>query len=61
MIKFKITKTPIKNKKAYTIIELSITILIISLLMAGVFSFATGSINDAKFALTKQRINEIYK
>jgi prepilin-type N-terminal cleavage/methylation domain-containing protein len=61
MIKFKITKTLIKNKKAYTIIELSITILIISLLMAGVFSFATGSINDAKFALTNQRINEIYK
>jgi len=61
MIKFKITKPSLSNKKAYTLIELSITILIISLLMAGVFSFATGSINNAKSALTNQRINEIYK
>jgi prepilin-type N-terminal cleavage/methylation domain-containing protein len=61
MIKFKITQPSLKNKKAYTLIELSITILIISLLMAGVFSFATGSINNAKSALTKQRMDEIYK
>ena len=61
MIKFKITQPSQKNKKAYTLIELSITILIISLLMAGVFSFATGSINDAKSALTNQRMDEIYK
>ena len=61
MIKFKIIKPIQKNKKAYTLVELSITILIISLLMAGVFSFATGSINDAKLALTKQRMDEIYK
>jgi prepilin-type N-terminal cleavage/methylation domain-containing protein len=61
MIKFKIIKPSLKNKKAYTLIELSITILIISLLMAGVFSFATGSINNAKSALTKQRMDEIYK
>ena len=61
MIKFKITQPSLKNKKAYTLIELSITILIISLLMAGVFSFATGSINNAKSALTTQRINDVYK
>jgi prepilin-type N-terminal cleavage/methylation domain-containing protein len=61
MIKFKNTKLSPNNKKAYTLIELSITILIISLLMAGVFSFATGSINDAKSVLAKQRISEIYK
>ena len=61
MIKFKIIQPSQKNKKAYTLIELSITILIISLLMAGVFSFATGSINNAKSALTNQRMNEIYK
>jgi prepilin-type N-terminal cleavage/methylation domain-containing protein len=61
MIKFKITQPSLKNKKAYTLIELSITILIISLLMAGVFSFATGSINNAKSALTNQRKDEIYE
>ena len=61
MIKFKITQPTLKNKKAYTLIELSITILIISLLLAGVFSFATGSMNDAKSALTTQRMDEIYK
>ena len=61
MIKFKIIKPALENKKAYTLIELSIAILIISLLMAGVFSFATGSINDAKSALTTQRMEEIYK
>ena len=61
MIKFKIIKPIQKNKKAYTLVELSITILIISLLMAGVFSFATGSINNAKSALTTQRMDEIYK
>jgi len=61
MIKFKITQPSLKNKKAYTLIELSITILIISLLMAGVFSFATGSINNAKSALTTQRRDEIYE
>ena len=61
MIKFKIIKPALKNKKAYTLIELSIAILVISLLMAGVFSFATGSINNAKSALTNQRIDEIYK
>ena len=61
MIKFKIIQPSLKNKKAYTLFELSIAILIISLLMAGVFSFATGSINDAKSALTNQRMDEIYK
>ncbi len=49
------------NKKAYTLIELSIAILVISLLMSGVFSMATGSINNSKSTLTTQRLNEIYK
>jgi len=43
------------------LIELSIVILVISLLMAGVFSMATGSINNSKVALTNKKMKEIYK
>ena len=57
MIRNKVTKP----KSAYTLIELSIVILVISLLMAGVFSMATGSINSSKVALTNQKMKEIYK
>lgn len=49
------------NKKGYTLIELTIAILVISLLMAGIFSMATGSITGSKSALAIQRMNEIYK
>jgi prepilin-type N-terminal cleavage/methylation domain-containing protein len=60
MIKTKITKN-LSGKKGYTLVELSIAILIISLLMAGVFSMLTGSINNSKATLTSQRISQIYK
>jgi prepilin-type N-terminal cleavage/methylation domain-containing protein len=60
MIKTKITKN-LSVKKGYTLVELSIAILIISLLMAGVFSMLTGSINNSKATLTTQRVNQIYK
>ena len=60
MTKIKITKN-LSNKKAYTLIELSIAILIISLLMSGVFSILTISVNKAKSTLTTQRLNEVYK
>lgn len=60
MLKKKIVKN-FHNKKAYTLIELSIAILVISLLMAGVFSMATGSISGSKSIVATQRMNEIYK
>jgi len=60
-IENKINLKNFNNKRAYTLVELSIVILIISLLMAGVFSMATGSINSSKESLTNQRIKEIYK
>jgi prepilin-type N-terminal cleavage/methylation domain-containing protein len=60
MLKKKIVKN-FNDKKAYTLIELSIAILVISLLMAGVFSMATGSISGSKSVLATQRMNEIYK
>jgi prepilin-type N-terminal cleavage/methylation domain-containing protein len=60
-IKNKIDTNNNCNKRAYTLVELSIVILVISLLMAGVFSMATGSINNSKVALTNQKMKEIYK
>jgi prepilin-type N-terminal cleavage/methylation domain-containing protein len=60
-IKNKIRTDNYYNKRGYTLIELSIVILVISLLMAGVFSMATGSINSSKVALTNQKMKEIYK
>lgn len=50
-----------KPKLGYTLIELSISILIISLLMAGLFSVATGSVNNSKRRSTNTKMEQIYK
>ena len=50
-----------KPKLGYTIIELSISILIISLLMAGLFSVATGSVTISKKRSTNIKMEQIYK
>ncbi|MFM6973072.1 MAG: type II secretion system protein [Alphaproteobacteria bacterium] len=50
-----------KSKFGYTLIELSITILIISLLMAGLFSVATGSVTNSKKRITNSKMEQIYK
>jgi prepilin-type N-terminal cleavage/methylation domain-containing protein len=53
---------PSKNfKKAYSLIELSIVILIISILITGALSVSVNSINNAKIKVTNDRIAEIYK
>jgi hypothetical protein len=49
-----------KIKSAYTIVELSIAILVISILMSGVFSIATGSLVANKNSITSQKLNLIY-
>jgi len=51
----------INRKKGFTLIELAISILIISLLMSGVFSITNGSILSSKSATTNQKLNTIYK
>ena len=48
-------------KKAYSLIELSIVILIISVLITGALSVSVNSINNAKIKLTNDRIAQIYK
>lgn len=48
-------------KKAYSLIELSIVILIIAILITGALSVSIGSINNAKTKTTNDRIREVYK
>jgi len=48
-------------KKAYSLIELSIVIVIISILITGVLSASVSSINNAKIKATNERMKEIYK
>ncbi len=49
------------SKKAYSLIELSIVILIISILITGALSVSVSSINNAKIKVTRDRMAEIYK
>jgi prepilin-type N-terminal cleavage/methylation domain-containing protein len=49
-----------KPKSAYTLIELSIVILIISVLMMGGLTITISSLNKAKKISTQNKINEIY-
>lgn len=50
-----------KFRKAYSLIELSIVILIISILITGALSVSVGSINNTKIKTTNDRMKEIYK
>jgi prepilin-type N-terminal cleavage/methylation domain-containing protein len=49
------------QKKAYSLIELSIVILIISILISGALTVFSGSANNKKITITKSRIDEVYK
>ena len=49
-----------KPKSAYTLIELSIVILIIAVLMTGGLTITIGSFNKAKKISTQNKIKEIY-
>ena len=58
MYKFNYKKTT--SNTAFTVIELSVVILIIAILMFGSFS-STGIVNNAKEKVTKDRIDVVYK
>ncbi|MES2961144.1 MAG: prepilin-type N-terminal cleavage/methylation domain-containing protein [Pseudomonadota bacterium] len=49
------------QKKAYSLIELSIVILIVAILISGALTVFSGSANNTKITTTKTRIDEIYK
>lgn len=50
-----------KIKTAYSLLELSIVIIIISILITGALSVSVGSINNIKVKTTNDRMKEIYK
>jgi prepilin-type N-terminal cleavage/methylation domain-containing protein len=50
-----------KLKSAYSLLELSIVIIIISILISGAMSVSVSGVNSAKVRATKDRMQEIYK
>jgi len=48
------------NKKAFSLIELSIVIVIISILLSGALSIVTSTTNSSKIKATNNNINEVY-
>lgn len=49
------------HKKAFSLIELSIVLVIISVLIAGTLSVSVTGINNAKLKVTRERMDAIYK
>ena len=49
------------NKTAYSLLELSIVILIIAILISGAMTMSVGTLNNAKNKATQDKIAEIYK
>lgn len=49
------------RKSAFTLLELSLVILIISILVVGSMSASITTINKAKYKTTKERLDKIYK
>lgn len=50
-----------KNPKAYSLLELSIVIVIISILITGAMTASVGGINNAKIKTTKDKMDTIQK
>lgn len=50
-----------ERKKAYSLIELSIVIVIMSIIISSGLSLATSSSNNTRIQLTKERMNVVYK
>ena len=51
----------VKKNKAFSLIELSIVLLIISILASSALSISTNSIINNKIKVTNDRINQLYK
>jgi len=49
------------HKKGYSLVELSIVVIILSVLVSGGLSIITGSANNSKIRITRERMNEVYK
>lgn len=61
MCKKNYKKFNIRNLKAFSLLELSLVILITSILMVGALSISVNAVNNARIELTKERMEKIYK
>lgn len=50
-----------RRKTAFSLIEMSIVLLIVSIVIAGMLTVSTVAINNEKIRVTKERMDEIYK
>ncbi len=50
-----------RHKSAFSLIEMSIVLLIISIIISGMLTVSTVVINNEKVRITKERMDEIYK
>ncbi len=49
------------RKSAFSLIEMSIVLLIVSIIISGMLTVSTVAINNEKVRITKERMDEIYK
>jgi len=61
MLKMIKNNSPKRPKTAFSLLELSIVILIVAILIVGSMSASVVAINNAKYKVTKDRVKEIYK
>ena len=61
MVLFKQENMLKKKRTAYSLLELSIVIVIISILITGAMTTAVGNISNAKSKVTKDKLQAIYK
>lgn len=54
-------KLSTENKRAFSLIELSIVIIIISILLVGTMSASIVALDNAKYKVTRDRMQQIYK
>lgn len=50
-----------RTKTAFSLLELSLVVLIISILIVGSMAASVTAVNNARYKMTRDRINEIYK
>lgn len=50
-----------RKKRAFSLVELSVVVIVASIIIAGVLSVSVGKVSNHKVKVTNERLNEIYK